>query len=89
MNLSYLFSYMDSEDEVSEVSDRRANDRHVNFADSSITSTNTDGSDFEKYLDEAIDNVDDDDMSDIIHRRGNTVKYSKFLLKSIKCFFFL
>lgn len=52
---------MESEAESSNVSDRRDNGRHVHYADSSITSATSDGSDFSKYLDEAIDNVDDDE----------------------------
>lgn len=47
---------MDFEDEVSNVS--RPSGRHVHYADSSITSTNSNESEFEKYMDEAIDTVD-------------------------------
>lgn len=65
---------MDSEDDVSNVSDRRNGSRHVHY-DSSITSTNTDGSEFDKYLDEAIDNVEDNDMNHG-NRKVNTVSES-------------
>ncbi|XP_031640150.1 anillin isoform X2 [Contarinia nasturtii] len=51
-------SYMDSEEDMSIESDRRDNGRHVHYADSSITTS--EGSGFDKYLDEAIDNVEDD-----------------------------
>lgn len=65
---------MDSEDEASNVSDRRDDRRHVHYADTSITSATSDGSDFDKYLDEAIDNVEDDDMNHHTHnRKGNYV----------------
>lgn len=61
---------MDSEDEVSNAS--RVSGRHVHYADSSITSTNSDESEFEKYIDEAIDTVEDEDMTGS-RRRSNTV----------------
>lgn len=71
-------SYSDSEDEVSNVSDHHENSRHVHYADSSITSTNSDVSEFEKCLDDAIDNLEDVDM-DRCERRGNTVSEMRFV----------
>lgn len=53
---SFHFSYIDSEDELGNVCDRRDGRPYAN----SYTTTNSDDSDFEKYLDEAIDNIDND-----------------------------
>lgn len=55
-------SYMDSEDDMSNLSAQRDNSRHVHYADSSITSSNTESSEMDKYLDEAIENDEEDEM---------------------------
>lgn len=60
---------MDSEEDMSNLSDRRDNERHVHYADTSITTS--EGSDCDKYLDEAIDNVEDD--FDERNYKGNVV----------------
>lgn len=54
---------MDSEDEMSNLSERRDNSRHVHYADTSITSSNSESSEMDKYLDEAIENDDDDEFT--------------------------
>lgn len=84
----FLSSYMDSEDEMSNPSEHHNNSKHVHYElDSSITSSNTESSEMEKYLDEAIE---DDDYEDDNRFQGkaHTVIGYKISLLFEQCFNF-
>lgn len=56
---------MDSEDDTSNLSGRHdSSGRHVHYFDSTLTSTNSESSEMDKYLDEAIENEEDDVNAD-------------------------
>lgn len=69
---------MDSEDADSSYQyERRKDERHVHYADSSITSAESDN-DMDKYLDEAFDNSEDDG------RRESLVSSQSLLCDEVK-----
>lgn len=78
---------MDSEDDVSNLSGRHeTSGRHVHYFDSSIASSSSESSEMDKYLDEAIENEEDDVIVDN-HRRdkGNVSDEFKSFGISISC----
>lgn len=82
---------MDSENDTSVVSENNDYGRHVHYTDISTTNSNSESSEMEKCLDEAIDDAEDDDFIDSHFRGIGTVSckliLQKWLLLRLKNFF--
>lgn len=89
-------SYMESEEEEANVSKRRSSGRHVHYADSSITSSNTESSEMDKYLNAAFDDDEDDEDNtasgkhgkvniNIIRRQLNAANYFIHFIRFVRC----
>lgn len=71
---------MDSEDDMDDLSEHRNNSRHVHYADSMTSSSNSETGEMDKYLDEAIDDDDDEDVAmNQFQGKSNEVSKRRFL----------
>lgn len=93
----YSNSYMDSEDDMDNLSEHRNNSRHVHYADSMTSSSNSESGELDKYLDEAIDDDDDEDVamnqfqgkSNEVSKRHSLIYLFKFFYSSFNFLPFL